>query len=102
MRSHTSRVKLSFWIIATLGAVFLLVAVTVPRGHPDERRARQDFLAEHPTYIIERITLDEQEVVAMCYRISYRVPGDLTLREEFRQYLHDGGQWRISHRLREQ
>ena len=89
------------WISAALTAVFLLVAVTVPRGHPDEQRARRDFLSEHPTYSIERVAVDEQEVVAMSYRIFYRIPGDATLHEEFRQYLHADGQWRISHRLQD-
>ncbi len=73
----------------------------VPRGHPDERQARRDYLAEHPTHTIERIAVDEQEVATVSYRISYRVPGDPFLHEEFRQYLHhhSDGQWRISHRL---
>lgn len=89
------------WILAVLAVVFLLVAVTVPRGHPDELRARHDFLAGHPTYSIERVATDEQEVIARSYRIFYRVPGDSTLYEEFRQYLHADGEWRISHRIQD-
>lgn len=84
------------WILPAVAAVFLLVALTVPRGHPDEERARRDFLAEHPTYAIDRIALDEREVVAVCYRVFYRVPDEAMLREELRQYLQVDGQWRIS------
>lgn len=95
------RMKLLFWLLALLAAALLLVVVTVPRGHPDEQRARRDFLAEHPTYSIERVVLDQREVVAVCYRIFYRIPDDSALHEEFRQYLHADGEWRISHKLRE-
>jgi hypothetical protein len=89
------------WILAAAAAILLFVAVTGPRDHPDEQRARRDFLAEHPTFSIDHVAVDEQEVVAISYRIFYRVPGDSGLHEEFRQYLHTDGQWRISHRLQD-
>jgi hypothetical protein len=34
-------------------------------AHPDEQQARSDFLTEHPTYIIERVFVEEQVVVAV-------------------------------------
>jgi hypothetical protein len=90
--------KPTLWILAAVAA--LLVLVLWLRGDfPDEAQAKRDFLAEHPTFTVERVTVDEEEVVALSYRIFYRTPGDAALREEFRQYLHADGQWRISHRL---
>jgi hypothetical protein len=84
-------------VVAALAAVFLLAGFVVPSGHPDEQQARRDLLADHPTYSIERIFLDEREVVAVSYHIFYRVPGDSTLREEVRHYFHANGQWRLPH-----
>jgi hypothetical protein len=65
-------------------------------AHPDEQQARSDFLTEHPTYIIERVFVEEQVVVAVSYRIVYRIPGDPAFHEELRQYLHADGEWHIS------
>ncbi len=97
-----SRTKLICWIAAGVAALgiclFALVWLTVPRDYPDEAQARRDFLAEHPSFVVERVTIDEQEVVAACFRIFYRAPGDSTIHEEFRQYLHTAGEWRITHR----
>ena len=99
----TRRAKLISSTAVGIGAVSLclaaLVWLTMPRDYPDEGQARRDFLAEHPSFVVERVALDEQEVVAVCFRIFYRAPGDPALREEFRQYLHADGEWRISHRI---
>jgi hypothetical protein len=99
---NESRPQPFFWIIIGLAAVALalfgLVWLTVPRGYPDEAQARRDFLAEHPTFLIERISINEQEVVAATFRIFYRTPGDTTVKEEFKQYFHSDGAWRITHR----
>lgn len=90
------------WLLLALAAVFMiLLAVTVPWNRPDEKQALRDFLAEHPSYTVERVAVVEQEVVAVCYRIFYHAPGDPVLHEEFRQYLYEGEQWRISHKIQE-
>ncbi|HRQ87972.1 MAG TPA: hypothetical protein PLA50_04195 [Bacteroidia bacterium] len=91
------------WILAALAALaaamLLLIAMTIPRGHPNAQQARRDFLADHPTHTIERIDGVELEVAAVSYRIFYRVPGDPSLHEEFRQYVHHSdGQWHLSPR----
>lgn len=93
-------IKPTLWILAAVAAL-LILGLWLRRDFPDEAQARRDFLAEHPTFTVERVTVDEQEVVAMSYRIFYRAPGDTTLHEEFRQYLRADGQWRISHRLQD-
>ena len=97
------RAKLLAWTSAAVAALSLCIAalvwLTMPCDYPDEARAQRDFLAEHPPFVVERIAVDEQEVVAVCFRIFYRVPEDSALREEFRQYLYSDGEWLISHRI---
>lgn len=84
-------------ILAVLATVILLLSLKVLRtDFPDEQLARRDFLTEHPTYLVERIAVDSEEVIAVTYRIFYRIPGDSKLHEEFRQYLLEDGKWRIS------
>jgi|GEM_PF-2239122 len=86
------------WILIAVGFLVSFV-LWLRRGLPSEAQARRDFLAEHPTFDVNRVSVDEEEVVAMSYRIFYHVSGDPTLHEEFRQYLHADGKWRISHKL---
>lgn len=87
-------------VVAAFAAVFLLVFLIGPRGHPNEQQARRDFLADHPTYSIERVVLNQREVVAVSYHIFYRVPGDSTLHEEVRHYFHAVGKWRLPQGIR--
>jgi hypothetical protein len=99
---NRSRIKFVAWGIAAFVLAFLgvvgLISLTVPPNYPSEEQARHDFLSEHPQYIVRRVTVDEEEVVAACYRIFYHIPGDLTLHEEFRQYLYTDDTWQITHR----
>ncbi|MEQ1854001.1 MAG: hypothetical protein ABMA01_20710, partial [Chthoniobacteraceae bacterium] len=90
--------KPTLWILAAVAAL-LVLGLWLRRDLPNETQARRDFLAEHPTFTVERVTVDEQEVVAMSYRIFYRVPGDSALHEELRQYLYADGQWRAEEAL---
>lgn len=73
--------------------------MTIPRGRPYTQHARSDFLAEHPTYTIEKVVLDENKETAVSYCIFYFDPSDTQFHEEFRQYLLEGTKWRIAQKI---
>lgn len=83
-------------VLAASAVVFLISIVALPAGRPDVQRARRDFLADHPTYTIERVVLENVELSKMCYRVVYYTPIDTQFHVELRHYLDEGGKWNIS------
>jgi hypothetical protein len=57
-------IKPTPWILAAVAAL-LILGFWLRRDFPNEAQARRDFLAEHPTFTVERVNVDEQEVVAI-------------------------------------
>lgn len=85
--------------LAVAALVFLISLVALPAGRPDVQRVRRDFLADFPTYTIERVVLEDVEFSEMCYRIVYYTPSDTEFHVELRHYMDEGGKWNISRKV---
>jgi hypothetical protein len=88
------------WLLAAI-VVLLVVFLWFRLNVPDEARARRDFLSENPTFTVERVENEEEEVGFISHRVFYRVPHDSKLRDQLLQYEHSDGQWRIFGRVQE-
>jgi hypothetical protein len=68
-------------------------------GAPDEKRVREDFAREHPTYLIDSVSSTEGDGSAVYYRIRYKKPNDEEMYEVEWQYMEsEGSQWELKHK----
>jgi hypothetical protein len=78
--------------------LFLAAFAVACGNEPDEKAVLAQFRNDRPEAVVVSVDVEEQEVIAVVYRVTYRKPGVPETMGDRYQYMEINGKWRLASR----